>query len=482
MSGTLVLDVGKSNAKLMLVDADGAVCRSATVANESVHDEQHGFLALGVRRLEAWLQEAVPAILAGEVPQRIAVATHGAAFCAIDEAGLVLPPIDYEWDGYGDVTAAFDASLANFAHHGTPVLEKGLNGGRQIDFVLRRWPELAARIRYWVPYPQYWSWWFGGVASTEISSLGCHTGLWDPARNRYSDWAVARGIAKRFAPLRNAWDVVGTLRPGLAEAWRLPAGIEVIAGVHDSNACLARYLRATPLATVVSTGTWCVAMAPGADPGRLSADRGELVNVAVDGRAVPTARFMGGREFALLCGGASPELATEQALVEVLGEGWEVRPPDASGGDLFRDADAYRVFRRGARIAQGIAGVPERLRPALASLHCADRTLLMVGDLARPETASSASPVIVEGPLASNAAYVAALAEGLGARPLLRSADALEGTARGAWMLAWWDSAAGVRFEPSLQRLGRPGGALGERLGRRQRSSGAGEGARLAAL
>ena len=154
---TLVLDIGKSNAKLALIDPRGDVLRSATVANTSERDEAHGFVALGVRRLEAWLLEAAPTLLRGVVPDRIAVTTHGAAFCALDADGLVLPPIDYEWDGYGDTTAGFDASLANFGHHGTPLLGQGLNGGRQIDFVHRRWPELAARIEYWVPYPQYWS-------------------------------------------------------------------------------------------------------------------------------------------------------------------------------------------------------------------------------------------------------------------------------------------------------------------------------------
>ena len=41
-----------------------------------------------------------------------AASTSGsAAFCAIDDDGLVLPPIDYEWDGYGGVTAAFDKNV-----------------------------------------------------------------------------------------------------------------------------------------------------------------------------------------------------------------------------------------------------------------------------------------------------------------------------------------------------------------------------------
>ena len=440
---TLVLDIGKSNAKLALIDPRGEVLRSDSVVNTSEQDRELGYLALGVKRLEAWLQDGVPTLLAGLVPDRIAVTTHGAAFCALGADGLVLPPIDYEWDGYGDTTAAFDASLANFGHHGTPLLGQGLNGGRQIDYVHRRWPELATRIEYWVPYPQYWSWWLSGVACTEVSSLGCHTGLWSPDRHRYSDWAVARGIARRFAPMRAAWEVIGELRPGLAQAWGLPRGIAVVAGVHDSNACLARHLRAHPIATIVSTGTWCVAMAPGAATGRLTPERDELVNVAVDGRRVPTARFMGGREFARLSEGCDPGAATVEALRDVLEAGWMALPSWAHGSGPMPDRQG-RILRHGRPVELGVAAVPVPLRAALAALYCADVTMLLIEDLGPPEpTAPDAiAPVILEGPLAGNPAYLAAMAAALQPRPLLQSVDALEGTARGAWMLAWWPAAS----------------------------------------
>ena len=436
---TLVLDIGKSNAKLALIDARGELLRSAGVANTSEHDDEHGYLALGVKRLEAWLLDAVPSLLRGLAPDRIVATTHGAAFCALGADEFVLPPIDYEWDGYGDTTAAFDASLSNFGHHGTPLLGQGLNAGRQIDYVHRRWPELAARIRYWVPYPQYWSWWLSGVACTEVSSLGCHTGLWSPAHDRYSDWAVARGIARRFAPLRAAWDVVGELRPRLAGRWGLPAGIAIVAGVHDSNACLARHLQAHPVATIVSTGTWCVAMSPGAGTDRLRPERDELVNVAVDGRPVPTARFMGGREFARLSEGCDPGSATIQALREVLEAGWIALPSYATGSGPMPDRQG-QILLRGSLAAGGLEAVPLRLRAALAALYCADMTMLLIEDLGPPEPTSSGAktPVILEGPLAGNAAYLAAMSAALRPRPLLQSTDALEGTARGAWMLAWW--------------------------------------------
>lgn len=468
---TLVLDVGKSNAKLALIDGRGDVLRSCAVANASAESAEFGYLALGVERLESWLLTAMPALLQGSVPARIVATTHGAAFCALAADGLVLPPIDYEWDGYGDTTAAFDASLANFGHHGTPRLGQGLNAGRQIDYVLRRWPALAARIEYWVPYAQYWSWWLSGTACTEVSSLGCHTGLWSPDGNRFSDWAAARGVARRFAPMRTAWDVIGELRPGLAERWGLPAGIEIVAGVHDSNACLARHLPQHPGATIVSTGTWCVAMAPGADTRRLTPERDELVNVAVDGRPVPTARFMGGREFAQLSAGCDPAAATTAALREVLEQGWMALPSFARGSGPMPERQG-RILRQGSPVAAGVSAVPVRLRAALAALYCADVTMLLIEDLGSQQspTGDGPPPVILEGPLAGNPAFLAALAAALHPRSLLRSVDALEGTARGAWMLAWWHLAS-VDAACAPARVDVPDPELIELLRRHRRAS-----------
>lgn len=462
MSGdasTLVLDIGKSNAKLVLIDQHGDVLGAVRTANQSVPAPAHGYMALGTERLADWLRRGVPDLLQGRVPGRIAITTHGAAFCALDDDGLVLPPIDYEWDGYGEVAATFDASLADFAHHGTPRLPQGLNGGRQIDFVERRWPDLAARIRCWLPYPQYWAWWFSGVACSEVSSLGCHTGLWAPAEERFSNWAVASGVASRFAPMRRAWEVIGTLRPALAMDWGLPEGVEVIAGAHDSNACLARHLRAHPTATVVSTGTWCVVMAPGADTTRLTPDRDELVNVAVDGRAVPTARFMAGRVFAALCDGADPALATADALSEVLTEGWMALPAMDDGGGPNAGRHG-QVLRHGKPVVDGVAAVPERLRPALAALYCADVSAWLVSGLAEAAPAGAPPPVILEGPLSQSAAYRLAMASALTPRAVYRSIDALEGTARGAWMLAHWDEHDGPSAAGPLSPVRAPSEVL----------------------
>ena len=438
---TLVLDIGKSNAKLVLIDAVGEVRGRAQRANAPGPSEWQGgalpWLCLGVAALEAWLLKAIPGLVEGEHVRRISITTHGAAFCALGDDGLALPPLDYEWDGYSDERERFASEVDRFEHNGSPLLPQGLTAGLQLHWLQVHMPEAWRNIRAWVPYPQYWAWWFSGVMASEVSSLGCHTALWSPQRAGFSDWARKRGIAALFAPLRSAWDVLGCVKPVLARQLGLADDVQVHVGSHDSNACLARYLCRAEDATVLSTGTWTIAMAAGASASGLDARRDQLVNVAVNGAPVPTARFMGGREFAALCAGADPALADEPSLRCVLAEGWLAHPAFAASGGPFIGHEG-RVSRSGQTCRQGPLAVPTELRPALASLYCAEVSACLLQQIG----GASQADVIVEGPLADNPVFGLALAALLAPRRLCRSSDPVEGTARGAWLLARWPTAA----------------------------------------
>jgi sugar (pentulose or hexulose) kinase len=103
--------------------------------------------------------------------------------------------------------------------------------------------------------------------------------------------------------------MIGTLAPHVAAATGLSPSIRVLAGLHDSNAALVA-ARGFPEigdneATVLSTGTWFVAMRVGAGasvPTVLPEGRDCLVNVDPYGEPVPSARFMGGREIETVIG------------------------------------------------------------------------------------------------------------------------------------------------------------------------------------
>ncbi len=445
LSHTLILDIGKTNAKLLLISEAGEVLARKAQANEAVMGPD--YLELGTREIEAWLLRSIPALPERERIAHLQISTHGAAFCAIDGERLVLAPMDYEWDGYGAYRTAFHRVADGFKATGSPVLPLGLNAGLQLYWLQQTQPAAWQRIRHWLPYPQFWAWWFSGVAASEVSSLGCHSHLWSPAAQGLAAWTRKAGIAPLIAPLRKAWEVLGPVKPNLAARLQLPATCQVHVGVHDSNACLARHLHAAPQSTVVSTGTWCVVMAPGDAESAHNTCRGELVNVSVEGASVPTARFMGGREFAVLCAGTDPGLATLAALDELVEQGWAATPCFSDAGGPYQ-GKLGRVWQHGQPVAQGVVGVPAHLRPALASLYCAEITAELVESLATSETALA--PVVLEGPLASNVVYTTVLSALLAGRRVLRSTDALEGTARGAWMLADWPARARLSgwYEP----------------------------------
>jgi len=146
---------------------------------------------------------------------------------------------------------------------------------------------------------------------------------------------------------------------------------------------------------------------------------------------VPTGRFMGGREYAFLAGDADPALGTVERLIQVLRLGWRASPAFSPAGGPYA-GQRGQVWRHGQ--SQALEDVPKALRPALAALYAAEITVNIIQHLnpARP------MPVILEGPLAYNESYVAAVAALLPGQPVWRSTDSLEGTARGAWMLAQW--------------------------------------------
>jgi L-fuculokinase len=450
----MVLDVGKTRGKLLVIDRQGQVVDERSCDNAS-EPASLGYSALGVNRLRVWWLAAVQSLSAALRLRvgRLIVSTHGAAFCALgpayegapnaDEAwrhgGLALAPMDYEWDGLAALRLAERQDVDAFELTGSPQLPMGLNVGWQMRWLQSQHPRDWGRIEHWLPYPQYWAWWLCGVRASERSSLGCHTHLWSPWSDAISTWARTRGLLERLAPLRNAREVLGCLRPELAQITGLPAEVEVLCGLHDSNACLARYEGMGKGLTLISTGTWTVLMAPAGHASGLRESEDQLLNVSIDGEPVPTARFMGGREFAYLCAGAAPELASLDALEEVLAQEWWATPSFAEAGGPFmgRFGQIWQRWTAPTSVSlQRWAQVPAAIRATLASLYVAQVTALLTDKL------GGDGPVVIEGPQVRNPVILAVLAALLAPRFVLRSVDSLEGTARGAWRVACSDGFA----------------------------------------
>lgn len=299
----IVLDLGKTLSKITLWSREGRLLDRQVRPNARP-------VVGDVARLDAegiadWAR-ATLASHAGKGVEYIVPVGHGAGFAALLDGSLAFAPLDYEAEPPADALSSYRNARAPFAETGSPALPLGLNLGAQVWWAERLYPEVMARATL-VPWAQYWAWWLCGTLASEVTSLGCHSDLWAPDQADWSSLARARGWAESFAPLARAGEVIGALRPDLALATGLSPEIKVLAGLHDSNAALmaARGFAeiARNEATVLSTGTWFIAMRLPASPiatGALPEARDCLVNVDAYGAPVPSARFMGGREIEAL--------------------------------------------------------------------------------------------------------------------------------------------------------------------------------------
>ena len=360
-----VLDVGKTNAKVLLLDDAGQTL--AQRARPCAVLPGPPYPAPRPGRVWAWAVDALAELARLARIDCIVPVAHGAAAVLLAGDELALPALDYEYPGPDATAAALAPELDPFAATGSPVLPIGLCLGAQFDWQERTFPAAFARTTHILPLAQYWAWRLSGVKATEVTSLGAHTHLWRPAEGRFSDLARRRGWAERFPPLRHAWETLGAVRPEVASATGLPADCRVLAGIHDSNASYLPHLVArTPPFTVLSTGTWIIAMSPGLPLARLDEHADMLANVDARGTPVPTARFMGGREVELVAGSAE---ALRTPADTGRRRGHRRRGGDGAAQLRGRQRPVHRPHRSDRGRCRARAGAPHGAGLALRGAH-----------------------------------------------------------------------------------------------------------------
>ncbi|MAM84423.1 MAG: carbohydrate kinase [Acidobacteria bacterium] len=435
-----VIDIGKTNAKVALVDvhtlSEVAVCKwpNTVVAGPPYpHYDTEG--------LWQFIMASLGELQALHPIDAVTVTTHGAAAALLATDGsLAAPILDYEHDGPDALRSDYDAVRPDFSETGSPRLPMGLNLGAQLFWQFETFPEIRKRAKTIVTYPQYWVFRLCGKAVNEVTSLGCHTDLWNPDAKTFSSMVETAGWRDLMAPVAKAADCLGLILPDIAASTGIAPGTKIYCGIHDSNASLYAHLamRAVPF-SIVSTGTWVISMALGGAKVALDPGRDTLVNVNARGEPVPSARFMGGREFDRMMAGLPHEY--DQGDIEaVLDRGAMLLPAIEMRSGPFQNR------RHSWTVDETSLGPGARF--VAVSFYLA---LMTATGLAM---AGADGPVFVEGPFAANQVYLDMLAAATG-RPV--SAVAGTGTSIGAAMLAAGDS---MQARPPVGAPGKPGAGM----------------------
>jgi len=429
-----VFDIGKTNIKLSLVDSQGRelqVRRRANVVVTAGLYPHHD-----VDAIETWLLSTLRELAQQAHISAIVPITHGATAALVDDAGLVLPVLDYEHSLPSCIDRPqYDTVRAPFAQTCSPALGQGLNLGRQLYWQQQTYPDAFHRARRLLLYPQYWAWRLCGVAAAEVTSLGCHSDLWQAAAGDYSRLVSRCDWQHLMPPLRHAWDELGTILPQLARETGLPPQCKVLCGVHDSNASLLRYLEAEGPRTILSTGTWVIAAALDGSLEHLQEASDMLANTNVLGQPVACMRFMGGREFA--------ELAGTQANACSLSDLQGLIDRHSMALPCFSGCGGPFAARQGRLLGPAPSNPAEQY--ALATLYCVLMTDFCLEQL------NAQGTLVVDGSFTANPYFSALLAIADG-RTVYCSQDS-SGTTVGGWLLWHWRDTARVKSLAPLRQI-----------------------------
>jgi sugar (pentulose or hexulose) kinase len=255
-----IFDIGKTNQKLFLFDEAYKIVFEKTVQLPEIKDED-GFPCEDIEALTVWVKNSMKELFAWpefEI-KALNVSAHGAGLVHIDDSGKPIAPFYNYLKPYPEDLKkkfySFYGGEDEFARiTASPVLEN-LNSGMQLYWIKHARPELFKRIKYSLHLPEYFSFLFTHVAASGITSIGCHTHLWDFARNDYHEWVTREGIISKLAPIRAS-----------TKAIRCEFGNQSFhagTGLHDSSAALIPYLQKffEPF-VLLSTGTWNISLNP----------------------------------------------------------------------------------------------------------------------------------------------------------------------------------------------------------------------------
>lgn len=255
-----IFDVGKTNKKLFLFDENYRIVFERSARFTETEDED-GDPCENLESLRLSVFDSLREVFKN--PQfeikAINFATYGASFVYIDKEGKPLTPLYNYLKAYPDALKEqfykqYGGEYTLSKETASPVLGS-LNSGMQIYRLKYEKPGLFADIQYALHLPQYLSYLISGEAYSDITSIGCHTHLWDFNRHDYHHWVRAEGIDKKLAPVIGSDQVVPAAFPGNNYA--------VGAGLHDSSAALIPYLVSfhEPF-VLLSTGTWSISLNP----------------------------------------------------------------------------------------------------------------------------------------------------------------------------------------------------------------------------
>jgi len=297
---TLVLDIGKTNKKIVIFDQTGSVVHIEKRDFQEVL--RHGLRIEPMKRITEWFFSRLK-MLAKDYPiATINVSAHAAAFVLVDSDGTPLAPVlSYLNEPAPDVFAKLKDIVGDpedlYRNTCTPRLRQSVNLAIGFMNAQHYFPSVVANATSVVCLPHYFVMLLTSKRVAELTYLGCHTYLWDFACWRWSALAERIGYAALSPHIVPTTTDTMRVPPDTSATLHLDRTMTVMPGIHDSNASLVPYMMEYGRAFCLhSTGSWCVTMMPSLDTKLSKKEMTSSVfyNIDVTGRPVKTHTYPAG--------------------------------------------------------------------------------------------------------------------------------------------------------------------------------------------
>ncbi|WP_343303872.1 FGGY family carbohydrate kinase [Chitinophaga niabensis] len=292
----VIFDVGKTNKKLFLFDEQYRIIFERTARFTETTDED-GDPCENLESLRLSVFDSLREVFKMKDIEVKAInfSTYGASLVYINEEGNPLTPLYNYLKTYPEALKQqfykkYGGEATFSVQSASPVLGS-LNSGMQLYRLKQERPDVFASMKYALHLPQYMSYLLSGTACSDITSIGCHTNLWDFTTNSYHRWVKEEGILEKLAPLMPSNEVMPAVFPG--------NNYHIGTGLHDSSAALIPYLVSfhEPF-ILISTGTWCISFNP-FNESPLTAEELEqdcLCYMTFQGKPIKASRLFAGYE------------------------------------------------------------------------------------------------------------------------------------------------------------------------------------------
>ena len=260
MNVIAVFDIGKTNKKMFLFDADFNVVYTNLIRFEEIVDDDN-YPCDDIESIEAWIKKEIETVQQENkfTIKAINFSTHGATLVYLDKEGNritplynYLKPLDIDFNPFYEMYGGVE----EFSRKTASPAYGMLNTGLQMYWLKNQKPHFWSQVDTILHYPQYLSYLFSKKITADFTSVGAHTATWDFDNMQYHDWLTQEHIT------------LPEPKPGKQACLSIISGQEIAVGkgLHDSSSSIIPLLESNENSgnefILLSTGTWIICMNP----------------------------------------------------------------------------------------------------------------------------------------------------------------------------------------------------------------------------